>query len=284
MESRLQLGVRAHDIGKLNVHELAHKIAQAGFTSVHLALHKAIEGFLPEPGHLSHQIAHEVHAAFTAKNLSLGVLGCYINPVHPDPAIRATELERFLEHITFARSFGATVVGTETGSKDPSCGYHEDTRSESTYTLFYRSLEKMLRHAEEHKIQVGIEPVARNHTIGSPELMNRLIKEMESSYLSVIYDPVNAFPAEGTFSQSDEISKCLDLFGDRICAFHLKDYSIVNDKKVGDLPCGTGDFNYVLLFSQVKKHFLSTPLLVENGTPASYPSIWEHLQKAWEIV
>jgi L-ribulose-5-phosphate 3-epimerase len=141
MESRLQLGVRAHDIGKLNVHELAHKIAQAGFTSVHLALHKAIEGFLPEPGHLSHQIAHEVHAAFTAKNLSLGVLGCYINPVHPDPAIRATELERFLEHITFARSFGATVVGTETGSKDPSCGYHEDTRSESTYTLFYRSVE-----------------------------------------------------------------------------------------------------------------------------------------------
>lgn len=283
MDSRLRLGVRAHDFGRFSAEELAVRVTSSGFNSVHLALHKAIEGFTSEPGYINAQMAGEVHAAFVAKDLTIGVLGCYINPVHPDPKRRGTEVERFLEQITYARRFGAMVVGTETGSIDPDCGYHKDTSSVSTYRTFCGVLEKLLRHAEEHRIMVGIEPVARNHTIGSPELMSGLIKEMASPHLSVIYDPVNAFPAEGVFNENDEIAKCMDLFGDRICAFHLKDYSLATGNKVGDLPCGTGDFDYTYLFTQVKEYFGDTPLLVENGSPSTYPQIWEHLQRAWGV-
>ena len=281
MDTRLRLGVRAHDFGMFSAQELASRVTSSGFSSVHLALHKAIEGFVAEPGHITAKLADDVHGAFMAKDLTIGVLGCYINPVHPDPTKRGTELARFLEQISYARRFGAMVVGTETGSIDPDCGYHEDTCLASTYKTFCGVLEKMLSRAEDHKVMVGIEPVSRNHTIGSPELMSKLIKDMASPHLSVIYDPVNAFPAEGLFSEQDEIAKCLDLFGERICAFHLKDYSLASGNKVGDLPCGTGDFDYSYLFTQIKTYFEDTPLLVENGSPASYPQIWEHLQRAW---
>lgn len=284
MNSNLRLGVRAHDFGRFSAQELAERVSQAGFSSVHLALHKAIEGFASEPGHISSGAAGEVHTALASTGLTIGVLGCYINPVHPDPAIRERELARFLEQLTYACDFGALVVGTETGSLDPDCGYHEGTRLASTYRDFCRMLEKMLIKAEDQKIIVGLEPVARDHTIGSPELMARLITEMASPWLSVIYDPVNAFPAEGRFSEQDEITKCLDLFGDRICAFHLKDYTLESGNKLGDMPCGTGVFDYSTLFSLIRPLAADLPLLVENGSPTTYSGIWEHLLQAWKMV
>ena len=111
----MRLGVRAHDFGRLPAGELASPVAAHGFTSVQLALNKAIAGLDLKPGDLNPGLAFEIGQAFRRCGIQIAVLGCYINPLHPDPA-RHTNSRWFKEHLRFARDFGCGLVALETGS------------------------------------------------------------------------------------------------------------------------------------------------------------------------
>ncbi len=52
--------------------------------------------------------------------------------IHPDCHVRRKELERFKEHIRFARDFGCSIVGTETGNVNPDIVYTEENFKETT--------------------------------------------------------------------------------------------------------------------------------------------------------
>lgn len=281
MNNTLKLGVRAHDFGCFSPEKMGETLERAGFTSAHLALHKALEGFSPEPGTISAHKAQEVQEAFSRHKVQTAILGCYINPVHPEPKEEETGLLRFREHLQFASDFACPVVGTETGSLNPDCTYHPETASPAVYTRFCNNLGPLLAYAEEKQVFIGIEPVAQVHTIGSIALMRQLLSDMNSPNLRVIYDPVNLFPAEGDFCELDEVKRVLDSFGDNIIAIHVKDYTIVSQKKVGDMVCGTGIFQYQPFFKELGVLADTLPLLIENGSPDTYPDIWKVLRQAW---
>jgi L-ribulose-5-phosphate 3-epimerase len=93
----LTLGVRGHDFGKAPVAELAGKIAAKKFTCLQLALAKALTDFDYGLGKLNPGLARRINRAFAAQNIEIAVLGCYINPIHPDLRQREDELARFEE-------------------------------------------------------------------------------------------------------------------------------------------------------------------------------------------
>ena len=90
----MQLGVRAHDFGKLPVEELAGRIAGKGFSCVQLAPPKAIAGFDTDLGRLSPDFACHVKEAFQRQHIQIAVLGCYINLADPDVRQRRRQLCR----------------------------------------------------------------------------------------------------------------------------------------------------------------------------------------------
>jgi sugar phosphate isomerase/epimerase len=264
----LQIGLRAHDYGKnVSPEELAEILAGYRPASIQLALAKSFAD-APKSGQLSPGYARRVRKVLEERNIAVAVLGCYINPVHPDAAVRDRQLRLFEEHLRFARDFGCAVVGTETGSCNGDCSFHPDTEKPATFDLLCRSLERLIAVAEKCGSVVAIEAVADQHTISGIEKMALVLRRLASPALKVIYDPVNLIPNAGlSESQGDFFARAFDAFGDDIAAIHAKDFYMEGNLKSGALPAGAGKLDYAALLKIIMKRKPNIDILLENSGP-----------------
>jgi L-ribulose-5-phosphate 3-epimerase len=265
----IQIGLRAHDYGRLPPEQLADTIAAYHPESIQLALGKAI---VPSPdlGSLSPGYARRIKKIFEARDISIAVLGCYINPVHPDREQRENQLRRFEEHLRYAGDFGCLLVGTETGSLNADCSFHPDTEKEETFELLRASIERLVNVAEKCGSVVAVEAVEGQHTICSVEKMDRLLKRVPSPALRVIWDPVNLIPATGLKeSQERFFNEALNAFGDKIAAVHAKDFRMEGGQKKGDLQAGTGELDWTVLLKLLGQKKYGIDIILENTIPAT---------------
>jgi sugar phosphate isomerase/epimerase len=261
----VELGVRAHDFGKLPVDELAERISRQGFGCVQLAPTKAIAGFDTDAGRLSPGFACHVREAFQRQHIHIAVLGCYINPVDPDPTRRQRQVARFKEYLRYARDFGCSVVGTETGSLNADFSFHPGNRGEDAFQTLLASVREMVAEAEKFGVFVGIEGVER-YVISDPPRMKRLIDGIGSNNLQVIFDPVNLLSAENHRRQDDIMKEAFELFGDRIAILHAKDF-VVEEGRIRSVLSGRGMLNYGLLADLVKARKPFIDILMEDTEP-----------------
>lgn len=276
----IQFGLRAHDIGTLPAEELADALSVYRPASIQLALAKALSDSPLKIGMLSPGYARRIHNIFASRGMGIAVLGCYINPVHPDPQERNRSLARFEEHLTFARDFGCAIVGTETGSCNANCSFHPDTQTEETFDLLCKSVERLVKTAEKFGSIVGIEAVAGQHTISTIEQMQKLLERIDSPNLKVIYDPVNLIPVEGLEeSQEAFFKRAFDTLGPRIAIIHAKDFRMENGKKNGSLPAGAGDFDFSSFFRLLQENKPFIDVLLENSNPATLANTLTSLKK-----
>ena len=265
----IQLGLRAHDYGKLPPEQLADTIAAYDVESIQLALGKALD-LVPVSGSFSPGYARRIRKIFEARNISIAVLGCYINPIHPDSGEREKQLCAFEEHLRFARDFGCPLVGTETGSKNPDCSFHPDTEKDESFETLCASIERLVNCAEKCGSIVAVEAVAYHHTISSIEKMEKLLRRIPSPALRVIWDPVNLIPRTGLEETQEQFfTRTLDLLGDKIAAVHAKDFRIKEGLKEGDLPAGTGELDWKALLRLLQQRKGGIDILLENSNPAT---------------
>lgn len=240
----INIGVRAHDFGQGSPAEIAEKIGQYDVTSVQLALPKSFPIIKEQAGQLSPGFANHVRDVFKQQGINIAVLGCYINPIHPDPEIKEQSILRFEEYLRFARDFGCAIVGTETGSRHADCSYHVDSQSEAAFLEVVEVIKRLAITAEKYGSIVGIEGVAHHHVIHTYEKMVRMLALVNSPSVQIIYDPVNFFPLDGCHEQEQLMDQAFEMFGDSIVAIHSKDYLLKDGLKDGDLPSGTGEMNH----------------------------------------
>jgi sugar phosphate isomerase/epimerase len=264
----LKIGLRAHDYGtNVSPEKLADILAPYKPACIQLALAKALSG-VPGHGGLCPGYARGIRKVFEERGISIAVLGCYINPVHPDPEVREKQLRRFEEHLRFARDFGCSLVGTETGSCNGDCSFHPDTEKPAVFDLLCQSLERLVKTAEKCGSIAAIEAVAGQHTVSSIEKMRTVLRRLASPCLKVIYDPVNLIPKAGLFqSQKDFFAEAFTAFEDDIAAVHAKDFRMDAGVKSGALPAGTGELDYPALLSLIAERKPGIDILLENSSP-----------------
>jgi len=282
----LQIGLRAHDYGKnVTPQELAENLYKFKPDSIQLALSKALSG-APQCGNFNPGYARKVRQILEKKQISIAVLGCYINPVHPDKDIRESQLRLFEDHLRFARDFGCSLVGTETGSKNADCSFHPDTEKPETFDLLCSSLERLLNTAEKSASCVAIEAVAHQHTVSSIEKMQKVLSRLSSPALKVIYDPVNLIPVDGLAeTQQRFFARSFDAFGCDIAAVHAKDFRMEGNKKNGALSAGTGDLDYDALLKIIMEKKPGIDILLEDTSPATGAQSMEFIRsKAANII
>lgn len=276
------LGVRAHDFGKTSPVELAGRISAKGFTCVQLPLSKAVHGIDTGPGRLNPGLAGYIRDVFAEHNLKIAVLGCYINPVHPDPQIRRKDLERFKEHLRYVRDFGCSIVGTETGSVNPGQPFPPGNHSEETFQILLDSVAELVAEAEKFGVIMGIEGVVKE-PLSTPEKIKRLIDTIKSNNLQIIYDPANLISAANYEKQDEIYQKSFALFGDRIVIIHAKDFVIENGKKEL-VQVGKGILNYELLLKLIKTRKPLINVLLEGATPDNAVECGEYLKRVYAQV
>lgn len=266
----MKIGIRAHDFGKLALEEMIEKIKGRGFSAVQLALNKALIE-VDADSHLSPGLAYHVGETFRKNDIQITVLGCYFNPLAAEEE-RKKAVERFKEHIRYARSLGCSVVATETGSVNADWSYHPDNHGEEAFIKVVEIIKELVREAEKFGVFVGIEGVIR-HVVHSPEKLKRLMDEVNSNNLQIVFDPVNLLDINNYKRQDEIIRQSIDLFGDRIVAVHAKDF-VAQGNELKTVPASTGLLNYKLLFELLnkKKPFVNF-LMEELGEEEMQPGI-----------
>jgi sugar phosphate isomerase/epimerase len=219
----VRIGCRAHDFGRRPAEELAAVIAACGFTCVQLAPAKALPGVEWRKGALTPEVAARAASAFHARGIEIAVLGCYVNPVHPDPAMRRELLSLFKEHLQAARDFGCGLVALETGSVNADYSPNPANRGEAAFEEAVRSFAELAEAAERAGVAVGVEAVS-SHIVSTPAKLRRLFDRVGSPRLRAVFDPVNLLDAENWARQAEVYREALALFGDRIAVLHLKDF------------------------------------------------------------
>ncbi len=275
----MRLGVRAHDFGRLPADELAARIAAHGLESVQLAPNKAIAGPETDAGRLSPGLASGIRRAFDRHGIQIAVLGCYINLGDRDGPRRRPQLDRFKEYLRCAHDFGCTIVGTETGSLNGDFSRHPDNAGEEAFQIVLGSVRELVREAERFGVFVCIEAVER-YVISSPRRLRRLIDEVNSPNLQVIYDPVNLLGPANHEQQDQILEEAHDLLGDRIRIVHAKDFT-VSDGQFRELPAGQGRLNYGKVLRWIKARKPDIDILLENTDPATVAGTASFLRTAY---
>ncbi|WP_245701657.1 sugar phosphate isomerase/epimerase family protein [Franzmannia pantelleriensis] len=230
--------------------DLVEDVAERGLSSVQLALGKSFD-FFTDTGCLNPGVAFSVGDAFRRRGIQIAVLGCYVNIIHPDLDARKKALQDFKMHLRFARDFGCGVVGTETGNVNREIAYTEDNFHEKPFMEVVKSVRELVDEAEKFGVVVGVEPGV-NHPIYSPMTMRRLLDEVGSNNLQVIFDPVNLLTLGNYTNQHDIFDQALDLWGDRIVAVHAKDFYVA-DGAFHYSPPGQGVIDYPYLMGKLKE-------------------------------
>ena len=279
----LRIGYRAHDLGSFeSASELGRRLEEIRSTSfIQLALKKVIPSSKPWQ-EWDEEYISSIASELKSHGVSIAIVGCYINPIHPDPERRKLEVERFEKSLSLTKAFGCRYVATETGSQHPDLKYSINTSDPKNIEIFKDSLSRMLDAAEKYDAYVAIEAVARSHSISSPARMRDILETFRTDRLKVIFDPVNLIPYTGLLepdgvplriptaeTEHRFVTEVLDLYKDKLIAIHCKDYILTEEAglKVGNLPALTGNFRWKDFAEEIHRRNIDVPWLMENLDP-----------------
>lgn len=278
----MQLGIRLHDIKKAPLEERLEIAKEQGFKCGHLALSKVISEFPTDNAALTPGLAMHLRKLFAKYDQDIAVLGCYLNLTNPNEETMKKTYERYFSNIRFASLLGAGVVGTETGAVNEEYKFEERNHSEEALKTFIERVKPVVKCAEDFGVIFAIEPVYK-HIVCNPKRARRVLDEIGSPNLQIIFDPVNLLDTCNYENREEIFAEAIDLLGDDIAMLHLKDFE-VTDTGLKSVACGTGEMDYenILRFVKKKKPFMHATL--ENTVPEN--AVWarEYIQRIYDDI
>ena len=256
----MQLGIRLHDTTKLPFAERIADVHNLGFACGHLALAKVIDEFPTTDEALTPGLAMYIKNVFAKNDVDIAVLGCYLNLADPNREQLEKTVHRYMAHIRFASWLGCGVVGTETGAPNETYSFTPECHTEEALQLFIQNVRPIVKYAEQMGVVFAIEPVYR-HIVWNPKQARRVLDEIHSPNLQIIFDPVNLLDIANYQDRDEIIREAIELLGPDIAMVHLKDFRI-EDGKMISVGCGLGEMDYtdILKFMKERKPFIHATL------------------------
>jgi len=278
----MRLGIRGHDLGKNTPDKFAQSVVDAKLESIQLVLPKAIEFASDVLPILNDELISEVKAQLEEKGIKVAMMGAYFNPIHSDKELVAKTTLNFKNHLKKAKFFGTELVGTETGSyNDDEWTWHKNNDSEAAFQEVLRVFKDILPVAEAAGVYLTIEP-AYHHVISTPTRLKRLVDELDSPNVRVIFDLFNLLHKGNTDLQRQITDEMVRLFKDKIMIVHAKDF-ILKDGELVQVAPGKGDMDYPYLIEKLRTLETTPDIVLEGVTgediPFSRDFILEQLSK-----
>ena len=272
----MQLGIRLHDTTKLPFEERIAQVHELGFACGHLALSKVIDEFSTADEALTPGLAMYIKNVF-AKNQ---VLGCYLNLANPSQEQLAETMHHYMAHIRFASWLGCGVVGTETGAPNETYTFVPECHTEEALQTFIKNLRPIVKYAKKMGVVVAIEPVYR-HIVCNPRRARRVLDEINSPNLQIIFDPVNLLDVENYADRQSVIDEALELLGPDIAVVHLKDCAL-RDGKLLSMGCGLGEMDYTSILKYMKEHKPYIHATLEDTRPENNQRVKHFITRKYE--
>lgn len=276
----MQLGIRLHDIKKAPLEERLSIAHEQGFACGHLALSKVISEYPVDDGALTPGYALYLKKLFAKNELDIAVLGCYLNLANPNLESLNKIRKRYLTHIRFASLLDVGVVGTETGAVNEEYKFEERNHSEEALDIFIHNVRPVVEYAEKMGVIFAIEPVYK-HIVCNPKRARRVLDEINSPNLQIIFDPVNLLDISNYKNRDEIIEEAMELLGDDIAMIHIKDF-VVEDGKLVSVAAGTGEMDYTKIMKFVRERKPYVHVTLENTVPENAVAAREYIQNLWE--
>ena len=167
--------------------------------------------------------AEAVHALCAQHRVGLSALGYYPNPLDPDPKVSKVAVDQLKKVIQAAALLGLKTVNTFVG--------RDWTKSvDDNWPRFLKTWRPLIRFAEDHDVQVGIENCPMSFTadewpggknlMTTPVIWRRAFNDIPSKHFGLNYDP-----SHFVLQQMDPASPLRE-FQDKLFHFHAKDVRI----------------------------------------------------------
>lgn len=218
----MQLGIFAKTFNRPALPEVLEAVRTYGFKS--LQFNMACAGLKSMPEDIPEGLPLQIAALLAEKQLKMAALSGTFNMIHPDKTQRRQGLKSLELLIQQAKTMGTANITLCTGSFDAQdmWRFHPDNRSEKAWTTLCRTLEQALPAAEAADVYLLVEPELAN-VVHSAVKARRLIDEMKSRRLRIVFDPANLLEAASPREMEHEIGAGLDVLGEYIEIAHAKD-------------------------------------------------------------
>lgn len=244
----LNITTRGHDLSEVQtIEDLAEKIKEQGIHTLQLALGLSFPEISSGTNEINSGMGNYVKRVLEKQEVTVGILSCYINMIHPDLTIREELLTKFEQYLRYASSFGASMVASETGCVLPEIQYTEENFTDEAFAEAVSVIRRLVKAGEKYQMMVGIEP-GLNHPVYSLARVEQLIQAVDSDYLGIILDPTNLITSSDYQEQVQLVEEAFERFGEKICAVHLKDFRVEQEKIV---PVNLGDG--VIEYTKIKE-------------------------------
>ena len=247
----MKKGIRAHDINSDGIESIIQTSKKMKFDCLQLVLEKSIDDF--KFGKFSEEYATENNRKHG--DVDIAVLGSYINPSLSGDKLQE-EINKFKEKIKYASVLKPITVATETGV------YAGGNDSEEAYVHILKVFKELAAEAERYNVSIGIEGVWC-FVINTPQKMFRLINDLSSDKVNIVFDPVNYINIDNYKNQDEIINYAFDNFADKIAAIHAKDFTVENNEVKSAPICG-GMLNWKLIVKNMIKYNADVPIIAEG--------------------
>jgi sugar phosphate isomerase/epimerase len=260
----MKLMIRAHDLGIKGEAAVTNAVCEGDLDGIQLVVYKCTDDVKYEAGAITPSRAKEIGKALRVGAVEVPLIGAYFNPVHPNEEKISKGIAVFKDYLDVASELGCDTVGSETGSYngDPWI-YHPMNHSVEALDRVVETFSSLADHAATRGLYIGMEG-AFGHVCHTPERLAEAVRRIGRDNVRIIFDLYNYLDISNVESAYDILDRGLDIFGDNILLFHVKDFVIDGDKLK---QCGVGrgllDYNRIL-----SKIYSKNPdaILVLEGT------------------
>jgi len=280
----MKICIRAHDLGVKGTQDILTALKQLDIDGVQMVCYKAYDDIAYKPGAITSQKAAAIAGAFRDAGAVIPLIGAYFNPVHSNKQKVADCKDIFADYLKVAGTMGCNVVGSETGSfNDDKWTYHPRNRTEEALQTVVETFSELCDIGAGYGAVVAMEGAA-GHVCYDVDAMDRAQKMMNRSNTRVIFDLYNYLDASNQGDYLKILEKGLDVFGDRILLFHMKDCCFVNGDKPKQVAFGTGDMDVKTILKMIKAHDRNAVLTLEGTTGDDIRNAVKTIREVWEQV
>ncbi len=279
----MKLAIRGHDLGKIGEFDLVEGLTKFGFDGVQFVPYKTFKDIPYSPEGITDERAKELAKSLSDKNLSVFLLGAYFNPVHSNKEKVKNSIATFKRYIELASTFKTTVVGSETGSfNDDKWTYNPLNRTDEALDTVVETFTDLCDYAKGFGVNVAFEGAA-GHVCFKTERLKQAYDRINRENLKIIFDIYNYLDDENYADYLKIFDKGLELFGDKIHCFHMKDCKMV-DGKLKQCAIGNGLFDYKEILKRIKRHNPDAVLVLEGTTGDDIAPSVKLIKEIWSEI
>ena len=262
----MELGIFAKTFGKSTAMESLDAVRSAGLHVAHYNM--VCSGLTPMPDTIPDAEDARIQSATVSCGVNLVAISGTYNMIHPEVAIRKQGLMRLKTLAALCKSIKVSIITLCTGTRHPTNKWaaHPGNNEPSAWKDLCIELEQALQIATDFNIMLAFEPEVAN-VVNTCKKGQRLLNEMGSDRLGVIFDPANLFETATRKQQHYIIKKGLELVGEALVMAHAKDRA----EDGAFCAAGKGCLDYPYFIDALRSTNFNGPLIMHGLLPDEVP-------------